>query len=153
MPKQLIVKPHLSIDKIAYRYRTASDGVSRGQWHVIWLLVQGRSTADVAAITGYTRTWVRMLAHRYNEMGPDGLGDGRRSNRGAEPILSDSQQTQLRAALRKPAPGGGAWNSRKVAGWIAEAIGVRKVNIQLGWAYMRRLTGPQRRPRRIRRPK
>ncbi len=152
MPKKIIIEPHLQVDEIEKRYRNARDGVARGQWQVIWLLALDRSTTEIEAVTGYSKTWIRTIARRYNASGASGLGDRRRFNRGAEPSLNEEQQAQLRAALRKRAPDGGNWNSRKVAAWIADTIG-GKVSAQIGWTYMRRLTGQQRRPRRTKRSK
>ena len=38
---------------------------------------------------------------RYNELGIEALGDGRRHNRGAEALISDIEQAQLWQVLRK----------------------------------------------------
>src|SRR5687767_8009624 len=113
MPKKIILVAHLSVTEVKGRYRNARGAVERGQWHVIWLIAQGRSTSEIAEVTGYSTTWIRTIVHRYNEHGPDGLVDRRRNNQGAEPLLDAEQQRALQIALRGSAPGGGRWTCRK----------------------------------------
>src|ERR671929_169334 len=48
---------------------------------------QVHSEREVAGVTGYGRRWVAEVMRRYNEGGPEGLGDRRRGNAGAEPLL------------------------------------------------------------------
>ena len=76
---------HLSAEELAARYRAADDPVLRSQCHMIRLLVVGRPLAEVAEVTGYSTRWVREVVRRYNEAGPEGLGDRRHANRGAAP--------------------------------------------------------------------
>ncbi len=83
MRTRFAVAAHLSAEELAGRYRAASDPVRRSQLHMIWLLVSGRSLAEVAGVTGYSSRWVREVVRRYNAHGSEGLGDRRRNNRGA----------------------------------------------------------------------
>jgi len=52
MPKRLSVQPHLALDELERRYRTAKDPVARRHWQMVWLLAHGRSSDRVAAVTG-----------------------------------------------------------------------------------------------------
>lgn len=151
MPKQLAVSPHLPPADLEARYRRARDPIERSHWQIVWLLASGRSTAEVAAVTGYSVPWVRQIARRYAEGGSAALGDRRHTNPGAAPLLSPAQQEELRLALVGPAPGGGLWTCRMVATWIGARIG-RPVAEARGWEYLRRLGfSPQRpRPREVR---
>ncbi len=148
MKKPISVKAHLSIDAIETRYRKAKDGVERSHWHIIWLLAQGKTTKEIALVTGYCPTWIRTLAHRYNDAGPQGLGDRRHANPGGTFILSQEQQAQLQQALDEPPTDGGLWTGPKVAQWILAHTG-RKVPPQRGWEYLKRLNYSKRvlRPR------
>jgi hypothetical protein len=49
---------------------------------MVWLLAQGMPSEQVAAVTGYSLKWVRIMVQRYNQRSPTGLGDGRRRNPG-----------------------------------------------------------------------
>lgn len=95
MPKRLSIEPHLSIDELEKRYRGAKAPVERTHYQIIWLLAQGHSSAEVAEVTGYSRSWIYELVWGYNRIGPETLGDGRRQNPGAPPLLNDIQQAQL----------------------------------------------------------
>ncbi|MBD1939355.1 helix-turn-helix domain-containing protein [Microcoleus sp. FACHB-68] len=147
MPKRLTIEPHLSLKDLETRYRKAKDPVARSHWQIVWLLAQGKPTHSVVEATGYSATWVRKIAGRYNQCGPEGLGDRRHENPGGEPLLSEQQQQQLWEALQGPAPDGGPWNSRKVAEWMATQIG-RQVSDQRGWDYLQRLDISGQRPSR-----
>ncbi|WP_204152628.1 helix-turn-helix domain-containing protein, partial [Leptolyngbya sp. CCY15150] len=62
------------------------------------------------------------LVRDYNAHGPQCLGDGRRENPGAPPLLSEEQQALLLQVLRGEAPDGGLWNGRKVADYLSELL-------------------------------
>lgn len=146
MARPLIVPPHLTLDELSQRYRRATDAVARSQWQMVWLLVGGASTAEVARVTRYSPNWIREIARRYREEGPAGIGDRRHGNPGGAPLLDVAQQEQLRAALGGPAPDGGIWSCRSVAAWMHRQLG-RPVSAQRGWEWMRRLGFTPQRPR------
>jgi len=148
MNKPITVKAHLSIEAIETRYRKAKDPVERSHWQIIWLLAQDKTTKAIAEVTGYCPTWIRTLAHRYNDEGPQGLSDRLHSNPGGTFILSQEQQAQLQQALDEPPADGGLWTGPKVARWIESQTG-RKVHPQRGWEYLKRLNYSKRvlRPR------
>jgi transposase len=138
MKKPIIVNPHLSLEEIEARYRKAKDAVERSHWQIIWLLAQNKTTKEIQEFTGYCLAWIRTIAHRYNQSGPQALGDRRHSNPGGNFLLSPEQQAQLEQALETPAPAGGLWTGRQVAQWILAQTG-RKVHPQRGWEYLKRL--------------
>jgi transposase len=137
---------HLSAAELGQRYRTARDRVERGHLRVVWLLAQGRGAAEVARIMGLSGRWVAEIVRRYDEGGPEGLGDRRRGNAGAEPLLDEAQRAALAEALGGVPPEGGLWSGPKVAAWIARTTG-REVRPQRGWDYLKRLGFSLRRPR------
>src|SRR3954470_11285678 len=69
---------HLSPAELGQRYRAARSPIERSHLQVVWLLSRDRSEREVAQVTGYGRRWVGEVARRYEEGGPDGLGDRRR---------------------------------------------------------------------------
>ena len=137
---------HLSAEELGRRYRAARDRVERGHLQAVWLLAQGRSAAEVAGVMGYGGRWVAEIVRRYNEAGPDGLGDRRRGNAGARPLLDEARRAALAEALRGAPPDGGLWSGPRVAAWIAAATG-REVHPQRGWDYLKRLGFTLKRPR------
>ena len=139
MPKRLTANSHLSLDELAARYRSSKEAVERSHWHIIWLLAQGKTTQEIAAVTGYSVPWIRALIHRYNDAGPAALGDLRRANPGGRFLLSAVQQADLQQTLdTSPPPDGGLWSGPKVAAWILAHTG-RQVSPQRGWEYLKRL--------------
>jgi transposase len=136
--KRLKLIDHLTDDHLEQRYRDARDGVARSHWQIIWLLRQGRLTAEVADLTGYSLTWIYALVRRYNRDGPDALGDHRHSNPGKAALLSPSLRAELDQALAGEAPDGGVWTGPKVARWISDKLG-RVVSAVRGWELLQQL--------------
>ena len=68
------IASHLSSGELEARYETAADPVSKSHFHAIWLLSLGHKSSEVAALLSFSARWVRLLAKRYNEQGPDSLG-------------------------------------------------------------------------------
>jgi Homeodomain-like domain len=83
MPKYVHLTAHLSIDELEQRYRKADDPVERSHLQIIWLLAQGKRVREVAESTAYCANWIRILARRYNQDGPQSLADQRQYNSGA----------------------------------------------------------------------
>jgi transposase len=146
MPRRTSIRTDTSIEELERRYRQAGDPVARSQWQIVWLLALGEPSERVAAVTGYSLTWVRTVARRYNADGAAGIGDRRHANRGGPRLLTPEQMAALDQALEGAAPGGGRWTAAKVAGWIGEQIG-RPVAEETGWRYLRRLDWRRYRPR------
>jgi transposase len=120
--------------------------VARSQWQIVWLLAQGEPSARVAAVTGYSRTWVRTVARRYNAAGAAGIGDRRHGHRGGRRRLTPKQEAALDQALEGAAPDGGRWTAAKVAAWMSQQRG-RPVAEGTGWRSLRRLDWRRSRPR------
>src|SRR3954467_3296317 len=100
---------HPSPAELGQRSRAARSPIERSHLQVVWLLSRGRSEREVAQVTGYGRRRVGEVVRRYNEEGPDGLGDRRRGNAGARPLLGAGDEAALRAALAEPPADGGLW--------------------------------------------
>ncbi len=84
MPKRTRVSAHLELDALERRYRQAHDPVARSHFQIVWLLAQGKTRTDVAAVTGYSERWIGEIIRRYNPQGPDALGDRRHDNPGGQ---------------------------------------------------------------------
>jgi len=148
MPKKIKLRPHLSTQELENRYRGAKDPVERSHYQILWLISESKTTGEVMEVTGYSRNWIQQLSRRYNEAGPEALGDQRHHNPGAKDraLLSAREQRFLSKLLKKPPADGGMWNSRKVAEWIEGRTG-RAVRMQRGWEYMRKLGNTPKVPR------
>jgi transposase len=129
---------HLSTAELGQRYRAARQPIERSQLQIVWLLSQGRSEREVAAVTGYGQRWIAEIVRRCNTEGASGLGDQRARNTGARPLLSQEDEAALRDALAEPPSDGGLWTGPKVAAWMARRLG-RKVWPQRGWDYLKKL--------------
>lgn len=146
MPKRIKIEPHLSIEELKKRYRGSSEKRERSHYQIIWLLAQGKTTTEVAEISGYSRSWIYELVWGYNRLGASSLGDQRKQNKGAKPLLNDQQQALLWQALQEAPADRGLWTGVSVAIWMSELLG-RKIAPQRGWDYLKGLEYVRRRPR------
>src|SRR6516225_10008189 len=69
------IKSHLSMAELEGRYETAADPISKSHFHGLWLLSKGLEIEEVAELLSFSTRWVYQLVKRYNEGGPDCLGD------------------------------------------------------------------------------
>ncbi len=136
----------LTSDEAECQYRQASDPVARSQWQIVWLRLQGQTTAEVETATGYSATWIRTVVRRYNADGMAGIGDQRHANPGGRRLLPAADAAALDQALEGLAPDGGVWTSAQVAVWMQERLG-RPVSVATGWRVLRRLDWRLQRPR------
>jgi len=83
---------HLSVRELEARYETSADPVFKSHFHAIWLLSLGHTVSEVAALLPFSARWVRLLRKRYNEHGPDSLGDRRQGNGSAPAILTPKER-------------------------------------------------------------
>lgn len=127
------IADHLSVEELGKRYRSSADACTARHYQAIWLLAQGRRLSEVAATTGFVQRWLEQLASRYNQFGPDTLGDRRRSNGRSARLLTPELLDGLRTRLETPPPDGGVWNTTKIAAWMASELGLVSVYPQRAW--------------------
>ena len=130
---------HLSVEELEARYRAARDVTEARHAQAIWLLAQGRTVLEVAAVLAFAPRWVTRLAARYNACGPAALGDGRRRNGKAAGLLTPDLLAALTERVKAPPEDGGLWSGPKVALWMARHLGLAKVHAQRGWEALRRI--------------
>ncbi len=138
---------HAGVEELEARFRAAKDVVERSHCQAVWLLAKGHSTAEVAEIVALSSRWVRKLARRYEAEGVAALGDRRRRNAGAKPLLSAEDLEALRERLRTPPDDGGVWSGPKVARWIAARLGLVHVHPPRGWEALQKLGWSLQAPR------
>jgi len=127
------IKPHLSSAELEHRYETAREPIAKSHFHALWLLSRGYDIDETAEILSFSTRWVRILINRYNDGGPDRLGD-QRINNGTEPrILTPQALAGLKERLASPPDDGGQWAGPKIARWLASYHGLKSVHNQRGW--------------------
>ena len=141
------VADHLSVGELQAGYRRSGEATLARHYQVIWLLAQGRSCAETAALTGFARRWVEQLLARYNAFGPASLGDRRRGNGARPTLLTPEMLGKLRERVKTPPDDGGVWTAKKVAAFMAAELGLVRVAEQRGWEALRAIEYTLQRPR------
>jgi transposase len=132
MSRHIFLQPQLSGAELEQRYRAAKEPNERTWWQILWLLSQGRTGREVAAVTGYSPYWIGQIAKRYNREGPAGMYNRRHTtSHRAPPALNAAQQEELRQLLAAAVARRERWTGAEVAAWISERIG-RPVAYSLG---------------------
>src|SRR5258707_10204775 len=101
MARRLKVHPYLDSEELEKRYRNAQDAVERSQWQIVWLLSVGKTSAEVAAVTGYCVDWIRKIVRRYNTGGPAAVCDRGHRNSGPQRVLDGVQEAELETEVGK----------------------------------------------------
>jgi transposase len=127
------IKPHLSSSELEHRYETASEPIAKSHFHALWLLSRGYDIDEVADLLSFSTRWVRILIKRYNEGGPEQLGDQRVNNGTEATILTPDALAALKQRLQTPPDDGGQWTGPKIARWLARFHGLKSVHDQRGW--------------------
>src|SRR5258705_3193727 len=127
------IKPHLSSSELEHCYETASEPIAKSHFHALWLLSRGYDIDEVADLLSFSTRWVRILIKRYNEGGPEQLGDQRVNNGTEATILTPDALAALKERLQTPPDDGGQWTGPKIARWLAKYHGLKSVHDQRGW--------------------
>ena len=133
--------PHLPLNELRERFKTAATHDERTRWQALMLLsdpARPRARGEVAQIVQRSANWISTTITRYNTEGPDGPSD-RRKGRSHRPfLLGEVQRSALDLRLQSPPDDEGKWTARQVAVWIEDRVG-HPVNVVTGWNYLRRL--------------
>ena len=95
---------------------------------------------QAAVALGLNYDYAKDIVRNYNQQGEGGLLNRRkiRSTRRGKPLLDAAQIEELRECLQKPPEDKGLWTGPKVAAWIAQKTGRKKVWAQRGWEYLKK---------------
>lgn len=127
------IKPHLRTTELEGRYETAGDPIAKSHFHALWLLSLGYDVEEVAEILSFSSRWIKALIKRYNDGGPDRLGDQRVNNGTSPTILTPEALAGLQERIKAPPDDGGLWSGPKVALWLAKFHSMKSVHDQRGW--------------------
>jgi transposase len=127
------IKAQLSSLELEARYEGAADPIAKSHFHALWLLSSGYEVEEVAELLSFSPRWVRQLSKRYNEGGPDALGDQRIHNGATPTILTTEALAALKGRIKTPPEDGGLWTGPKIARWFAKFHGLKSVHDQRGW--------------------
>ena len=141
------IKPHLSSSELELRYETACEPIAKSHFHALWLLSRGWDIDKVADLLSFSTRWVRMLIRRYNEGGPDRLGDQRVNNGTEATILTAEALAALKERLKSCPDDGGQWTGPKIARWLSKFHGLKSVHDQRGWDALMALGWSIQQPR------
>jgi transposase len=128
-----MIKTHLSSVELEARYERAVNPVAKSHFHALWLLGCGYDLEEVAELLSFSTRWVRSLVKRYNEGGPEQLGDQRIHNGTSPTILTPEALSALKDRIKRPPDDGGLWTGPKIARWLAAFHGLKSVHDQRGW--------------------
>lgn len=147
MGRHIHLHPHLSVEELERRYRTAKEPNERTWWQILWLLAQGHTATELSGIIGYRAYWIGQIAKRYNAEGAKAMVNHRHTTSyRPPPVLSHDLQEELRALLAEAASRRAYWTGHDVAAWMSLRLG-RPISYRLGWSYLVHLKHSPQAPR------
>jgi transposase len=149
MPPKAYIESHLTLEELKVRYRQVKDTTESRRWHLLYLVAQHWTIKNAAEVVGLNYDYAKQILQRYNREGPESVTNQSRKRReSARALLTPEQQADLALALQNPPPDGGSWSGPKVADWIAQQTGQKRIWPQRGWDYLQRLGGSAKAKRR-----
>jgi transposase len=142
-----VIAAYLSSEDLEASYETAADPVAKRHFHALWLLSLGYEVDEVAELLSLSPRWVWQLLRRYNEGGPNQLGDRRCQNGTAPSILTPAALAALQERRKTPPDDGGLWSAPKVAQFLARFHKLGQVHDQRGWEALMALGYTVQKPR------
>ena len=127
------IKAQSSSRELEARYEAAADPIAKSHFHALWLLSSGYEVEEVAELLSFSPRWVWALIKRYNEEGPEALGDQRIHNGTKPTIVTPAALAALKERIKTPPEDGGQWTGPKIARWLAKFHGLKSVHDQRGW--------------------
>lgn len=132
MSHALKLKPHHPPEVLWQAYKASTCAVERRRLQTVALLAEGKTPAEVQALTRYSQPRWQQVVHRYNAQGLAGLRDLRHDNTGAPCLLTDAQILLLAQSVRADYALGVLWNGKKVQQWLCATYGLE---LHLGRSY------------------
>ncbi len=103
------------------RYRREPDPEVRTRWHALWLLRQGRSATETAALVGVHRCSVQRWLRWYRQGGLAAVAQPRQGGRqGRAAYLTAEQQARLKAETAQ----GSIRTVGEAVRWVEQQFGV-----------------------------
>jgi len=151
MPKKAYLANYYSSEELKYKYLKSQDAVESRRWHLLWKISLGWTIKNSAIAVGTNYDYAKEIVNKYNSLGAAGLKNlkNKQPQRrgGKKTLLTDEQLQKLCQKLESKPSDGGIWTGPKVAQWIAQEKGVKKVGNQRGWDYLKKLRYSWQSPR------
>lgn len=113
-------------------YRRSTCAVERRRSQLLALLAEGKSYAEVLAVTRYSYQGADKIVDAYLANGLEGIKDQRHGNRGAPTLLNDADLLLLAQTIRADIAEGGVWNGNRVQEWARITL---QKDLYLGRCY------------------
>lgn len=152
MPKKAYLASHLSTFELKKRYQQSKNPIESRRWHLLWKIAQGWTIKNSAIAVGISYGYGQRIVRNYNQYGVKGVTVKPRKEAkhtgGKASLLSPSQWQKLIQALESKPSDGGIWTGVKVARWMEQETGKKRVWNQRGWDYLKKSRYSWQRPRR-----
>ena len=143
---RLTLQPHHTAQELWQAYQHSTCAVERRRLQVVALLAEGKSKAEVQAITRYSHPRYLEIIHRYNAEGVAGLIDRRHQNQGAPPLLTAEELERLRQQVQQDYDQGRLWSGEAVQRWVNDTLH-KQVHVSRAYDFLAAIGFSKQRPR------
>jgi transposase len=149
--KNCLFSSHYSSDELKQKSIKSQDPVESRRWHLLWKISLKWSIKNSAIAIGMNYEYAKEIVKKYNSLGSEGVKNQKNKQRqksgGKKSLLTKEQLQKLSKELEARPPDGGIWTGPKVAGWIEQETGRKKVWNQRGWDYLKKFRYSWQSPR------
>jgi len=85
-------------------------------------------------LLSFSTRWIWVLIHRYNEGGPEALGDRRAGNGASPKILTPAALAALKERIRTQ-PDDGGLSSQLTKSWISDSVALLSLRANQRWRW------------------
>ena len=112
---KLLIKNIHTEEEIKEKIKKCEDKKEVIRWIAILIMkINKLTTRATAKLVGFSKEAVRQWVNKYNELGADGLKDGRRNNIGGNIYKSEELLNFLIELLEKEPKDGGLWTGKRL---------------------------------------
>ncbi|MDJ0901789.1 MAG: IS630 family transposase [Xenococcus sp. MO_188.B8] len=151
MPRKAHLAKHYSSNELKNKYLKSTDLVESRRWHLLWKISLGWTIKNSAIAVGLNYNYAKEIVKKYNKLRDEGVKNCRKkptTHRGGKPsLLTEAQLAKLQEQLESQPSDGGIWTGPKVARWMEQETGRKKVWNQRGWDYLKKCEYSWQKPR------
>lgn len=129
MGPRLVLNLQHTVDELWTHIHSCQSATEQRRTHIIALVAEGKPPKEVQRVVECSDVTYAKTIRLYNEGGLTALSDKRQQNKGAKPLLSDTELLTLIQAVKNDYQQGIIWNANRMHTFLEELLG-REVHVR-----------------------
>lgn len=129
MGPRLVLNLQHAIDELWAHVHSCQSSTEQRRTRIIALVAEGKPPKEVQRLVECSDVTYAKTIRLYNKGGLGALGDKRQQNKGAKPLLNDSELLTLIQAVKADYQQGVIWNASRMHTFLEELLG-REIHVR-----------------------